>query len=492
MNVIARQGFKYSIIGYLGFLLGTVSAIFIFPYDLEFYGKLRYIMPMAEILLPIVVFGLSYSNIKFFFQTKQDGKNQNLLSLSLVGVCINFVLFVGGFYAASYLFPELKDTQLWEMKLLILPLVLVLSLSTVFNKYISNYKRIVIPNILDNFLPKIANLGAFLLFFFVAIPEKWAFLFFFVMFALGLLLYYLYTNKLEKITFDFSTAYIKKDNLYKKIANYSFYGFLGNIGTYIALRIDNVMIGDYLGLEENGIYSTIIAIISLLSIPAMGLYAISAPVINKHLENKEYEELDTFHKKTSLTLFFLGLVLFSCICVGFPYLANFMKNGDIIQQGEPVIWILGITMLFDLATGFNGYIISLSKFYRFSTFVMIVLSFLTITLNLYFIKNTNLGLLGVALATAISLTLFNVVKIIFNYYKFKVQPFTIEMVYAGIVGTLGITVVIMLPDFSNNFINLIYKPGIILIFFLIANYFLKIFPLEKYINKAFLKSITKF
>jgi O-antigen/teichoic acid export membrane protein len=492
MSVIARQGFKYSIIGYLGFLLGTIASIFIFPYDVKFYGKLRYIMPMAEIILPIVVFGLSYSNVKFFFSTKNDGKHQNLLSLSLVAVFINFLIFVGGFVMAAYFFPELKVTQLWKMKLIILPLVLVLGLITVFNKYISNFKRIVVPNILDSFLPKIANIGAFSLFFFLAFPEKIAFYFFFGIFFLGLVAYYIYTNKLEKFTPDFSTGYFKKDKLYRQIFNYSFYGFLGNIGTYIALRIDNVMIGDYLGFQENGVYSTLLAIISLISIPSMGLYAISAPLINKHLELKEYEELDLFHKKTSLTLFFLGLVLFSCICVGFPFLTSLMKNGELFKQSEPVIWILGISMLFDLATGFNGYILSLSKFYRFSTFVMIILSVVTVTLNLYFIKNTNLGLLGIAMATGISLTLFNLTKIIFNYVKFKVQPFTIEMMYAAIIGTLGITVAVMLPDFKNNFINLLYKPGFVLVLFLIGNYFLKIFPLEKYLNKTFLKSIFKF
>ncbi len=53
MSVVARQGFKYSIIGYIGFLLGTVSAIFIFPNDFEFYGKLRYSMQTAEMLVPL-------------------------------------------------------------------------------------------------------------------------------------------------------------------------------------------------------------------------------------------------------------------------------------------------------------------------------------------------------------------------------------------------------------------------------------------------------
>ena len=66
MSVIVRQGIKYSLIGYLGFLLGTFANFFIFPYDMEFYGKLRFVFPMAEMLVPIVVFGISFSNVKFF------------------------------------------------------------------------------------------------------------------------------------------------------------------------------------------------------------------------------------------------------------------------------------------------------------------------------------------------------------------------------------------------------------------------------------------
>lgn len=492
MSVIARQGFKYSIIGYLGFLLGTISAVFIFPFDMVFYGKLRYILPTAQLLLPIVVFGLSFSNVKFFHQTQKDGKHQNFLSLSLVAVCLNFLIFACGFYLAAYFFPVIKTYKIWEMKRMILPLILVLGLSAVFNKYISNFKRIVVPNILDNLLPKIANLGAFCLFYFFFLPEKWALYFFFGIFVLGLIIYYFYTQKLENFKPDFSLDYVKKDNLIRTVFTYSFYGFLGNIGNIVAVGIDNVMIGEFLGFEENGVYSVLISIISLTTIPAMGLFTISAPLINEYLAEEKFEELDVFYKKTSLTLFFLGMVLFCCICVGFPFLTNFIKNGELFKQAEPVVWIIGIAMLFDLATGFNGHIISLSKYYRFNIVVMLLLASLTITLNLYFIKNTNLGLLGIAMATAISLTLFNISKIIFNYVKFKVQPFTIEMMYAAIIGTLGITVAVLLPDFKINLINLIYKPALVIGFFLVGNHFLKIFPVEKYLNKTFLKSIFKF
>lgn len=492
MSVVARQGFKYSVVGYLGFLLGTFSAIFVFPHDMEFYGKLRYVLPTAEMLLPVVVFGLSFSNVKFFNQTHQDGKHQNFLSLSLLGILLNFIIFLIGYFAVNLLFPKLQETEMWQMKRLILPLILVLAFSAVFNKYLSNFKRIVVPNIFENLLPKIANLGAFCLFFFIGFPEKAAFLFFIGIFILGLFGYIYYTNRLEKLKPDFSTEYIKKDNLWKEVLNYSFYGFLGNIGNFIAVRIDSVMIGEFLGFEPNGVYNTLYSIISLITVPAMGLYSISAPIINKHLAENDYEELDRLHKKSSLILFFLGLVLLSCVLVGFPYLTHFIKNGELLRKSEPVIWVLGFAMLFDLATGFNGHIISLSKYYRFNIVVMLFLAVTTVLLNIYFLKNTNLELFGIAIATSISLTLFNIAKITFNYIKFGVFPLTIEMIYALIIGTLGITVAIILPDFKSSFVNLIYKPSIILILFFIGNYFLKIFPLEDYINKKFLGSIFKF
>lgn len=492
MSVVARQGFKYSLIGYFGFLLGTFSAIFIFPHDMFFYGKIRYALSTAEMFLPIVVFGLSFSNVKFYTKTAEDGKQQNFLSLSLAGVFINFILFVALYFLANFLFPELKEMESWKMKRLILPLILVLAFSAIFNKYLSNFKRIVIPNIFENLLPKIANLGAFCLFFFLGFPEKAVYVFFLGMFILGLFGYIFYTNKLEKLQPDFSTDYIKKDNFWKEILNYSFYGFLGNLGNFVALRIDNYMIGEFLGFEPNGVYNTLYSIISLITVPAMGLYSISAPIINKHLAENDYEELDRLHKKSSLYLFFLGLVLLSCVLVGFPYLTHFIKNGELLRQAEPVIWVLGFAMLFDLATGFNGHIISLSKYYRFNIVVMLFLAITTVVLNIYFLKNTNLELFGVAVATAISLTLFNIAKIIFNYIKFGVFPLTIEMIYALIIGTLGITVAIILPDFKSDLVNLIYKPFFVLTLFFVGNYFLKIFPLENYINKKFIKSIFKF
>ena len=430
----------------------------------------------------------------FFGKAKEEGKHQNLFSLSLIGVGINFLIFLLGFFAFFYIFSSFQeDSELWDMKRLILPMVLVMSLSAVFNRYISNFKRIVVPNIFENIFPKLANLGAFCLFFFLGTSEKISYGFFLGVFVLGLIGYVMYTNKLEKIEPDFSTDFVKKDKLWKEILNYSFYGFLGNLGSFLALNISNYMIGEKLSFEENGIYSTVFSVVQLISIPSMGLYNISAPIISKHFADDTIKELDVYYKKTSLSLFFLGLVLFSCIAVGYPYLTDFMpKSGKLLLEAQPLVWVIGFALLFELATGFNSHIISMSKYYRFNIYVMLFLAVLTTSLNFYFINKTSLGILGISISYAVSLTIFNLTKIAFNYYQFKVSPFTIEMLYSVILATLAISLAIVLPNFSNSFLNLVYKPALVLIIFFVGNHFMRIYPLDKFLTKDFLKSLFKF
>ena len=123
---------------------------------------------------------------------------------------------------------------------------------------------------------------------------------------------------------------------------------------------------------------------------------------------------------------------------------------------------------------------------------MLILAVLTISLNMIFLRYTDLGILGIAVAYAISLSLFNIIKIVFNYIKFKVFPLGIEMIYALILGFLSINVAILLPDFKLNILNLFYKPGVVLLLLFIGNHFLKIYPLDKFLNRDFIRSLFKF
>lgn len=481
MSIVAKQSFKYTIIGYLGFLLGTFSAVFVFPLNLEFYGKLRFIMNSAEIITPFIILGISYANVKFFYQSQRDNKHHNLLSISLLVVGINFILFLFGFILMPIIFPKIKNLEIWEYKFYVIPLVLILSICAIFNKFISNYKRIAISNIFDNLFPKLANILSFSLFFFLGIAQSISFLVFISFFFISMVGYIIYTNNLEKINYDFSTQYLQKNNLWRAVANYSFFSFLGTFGNQ--LNINNQMIGEFMSMKEVGVYSILYSLISLISIPQLGLFNVSAPIINQSLSEKKYADLDKFYKKTSLSLFFLGAILFSCIVTGFPYIASMMKNGKLLLEFQSIIWIWGTAVLFDLATGFNGNIISLSKYYKFNILMMLIFALFTIGLNYYFIKYTELKLIGIAISTAISTSIYNGIKVLFNYWKFKVSPFSIEMVFASIICSIAVSLALILPNFKNPLINMIYKPLLVLICIFIGNTVIKIVDLKDFYKK---------
>lgn len=481
MSLVTRQSFKYSVIGYLGFLLGTFSSVFLFPMDYEFYGKLRFIVNSAELLTPFILFGVSYSSVKFFYRTQKKNEHQNMLFFSFFFILITFFVFLILFFLFSFIFPNFLESELWKYKFYILPLVLILSVSGLLGKYISNYKRIAVSNIFDNLFPKLGNFFAFGIFFFFGASLHLSFGVLLLFFLSSMFGYIYYLNRLETIKFHFSLNFLKEDALWKRFFSYSFFSFLGTFANQ--LSINNQMVGEFLGMKLMGVYSILYALISLISIPQMGLFNISAPIINEVLEEKNYAKLNEFYKKTSLSLFLLGAILLSCILLGFPFLASLMKNNELLMENQVVIWIWGLAILFDLSTGFNGHIISLSKYYRFNILMVILMSGVTILMNLYFIFYTELKLWGIAISTGVALVLYNGVKVFFNYHKFGVSPFSFSMLKVFLLCFFSFLVSYFLPIFEENIINLLYKPLFFLILCFLGNLIFKIFSLQEFFQK---------
>ena len=104
-----------------------------------------------------------------------------------------------------------------------------------FNKYISNFKRIVVPNIFENLFPKNCQFISFSLFFYLGFQN--IFPFFLFIFVLAFFSDILFTmNKLEKIHLDFNFRLSQtKSFLEKKFSVIVLRIFRGNLGSVLAL-----------------------------------------------------------------------------------------------------------------------------------------------------------------------------------------------------------------------------------------------------------------
>ncbi len=94
-----------------------------------------------------------------------------------------------------------------------------------------------------------------------------------------------------------------------------------------------------------------------------------------------------------------------------------------LLQSVPTLVILGLGVVINMGTGFNSEIITFSKHYRFNVIAILVMIVLNIGLNLFLVLGLDMGMLGVAYSSFISISVFNLLKTFYIKQKFGILPF---------------------------------------------------------------------
>lgn len=471
LNAIFKQSIKYSICSYFGCLLGALSTIFIYPLDYTFYGTIRYFFSISEIALPIVLIGMSQANVRFYKELKAKNRQHQLLSFSFFFttlLCLLFYLFHPIF---KFCFPNL---YIWKYKFFIFIFIFILAINQIINKYLTNLKRIVIPGIIEAFLPKLGVIIAFYYFISYKISINSSILIFIIFFFIASILYIIYLIKIDNYHFSYNFIFLKKNQFYKRFFSFGFFTLLGAICNILILRIDSIIIFELIGKKFNGYYAIYLSIINLVSLPTFGIYSISTPIIRDYINKNNFKELAKFYKKNSFNLFFFGSFLFSMICCSIDSIFNIINHGDELTPYLSLIYIFGFSTLFDLATGFSSQIISMSYYYRYNVYFMMVILFLNILLNFIFVYIFHLGLIGVGYVNSISLFVYNIMKLIFNYQRFRLNPFSFKMIKVFILVIMSLFINFLIPKYNYEILNAANKLLTNIIFFLIGTYYFKL------------------
>lgn len=447
-----KQAFYFTIINYLGILIGIVSTLFIYPKNKEMLGIFRYVEALSQILFPILLLGASHALINFHPKLNQHHKKQ-LFNYSIVSVFIMSGIVFSMLFFGSYF------SLLANMKFIYfaMPIAFCLALIELFKKQATIIQKIAIPTFLDNIIPKIALPILFLLLLNDCISENKSLLFYAFSYGLILLLLtlYLFFHYKPKFNLNFDSLFI--DVPRKEYYKYSLYAFAGSLGSLFAFRIDSLMIPKLVSMQANGTFSIGVTLASALAVPATGIFTLYAPIISNYIKENNFKALDLKYKEVSKLLFFIGALLYSCIFLGINNLFLLLPTHDALIDSIPVILILGFNVLVNMGTGFNGEIITYSKYYKFNIIAIFVLIVLNVSLNVFFVKVLHLGIEGFAYASLIAMVLFNLSKLLFIYHKFKILPFDKSYLKLVIITTSILVLISVLPEFSLIWVNLIYK-----------------------------------
>ena len=478
-----KQAFFFTVINYVGILIGIVSTLFIYPKNKEMLGVFRYVESLSQIIFPIMLLGASQALIKF--GPKLDNRQEKqLFNYSIISIVVISLFLLTSIGLLSF-FPIFKG---FKYIYLAFPIAFSLALIDLFKKQATIIQKIAVPTFFDNIVPKLALPLVFLMVLNNYFTLNNSLVFYCVSYGLitVFIACYLFYFFKPAFNFNFKSLFteISKTELYR----FSLYAFAGSLGSVFAFRIDAIMIPKFLSMEDNGTFSIGVTLASALAVPATGIFILYAPLISNYIKDNAIAELDSKYKEISKLLFFIGALLYSCIFLGIENLFLLLPTHENLMASIPVILILGFNVLVNMGTGFNGEIITYSKYYRFNLIAIGILILLNVSLNIIFIKVFHYGIEGVAVASLISMLLFNFSKLLFIYQKFRILPFDKSYLKLILVLSIVLFVSANLPNLETVLWNLIFKTIFCLSINLLLIYKLKlVFSFNFWVEKTMLK-----
>jgi len=447
---------KYSVYNYIGAFIGVFSNLFIYTSNQEFLGVLRYTESLAYIFWPIMLMGGSSCLINFTPKFKGEA-NTKLFSYALLTILRNslfifVILFLGMEFFGSYV----------KLEFIYYSVILALFLAglDLLKKQLTIHKKIAFPTVLDNLIPKLVLPLIFILYYYNFIEGDIIGLSLYICaYFIIILALFLYGSKLKIFLFTLQIKALFTIISKKEYYNYSFFALAGSLGYLFVFKLDALMIPNLISYKANGVYSIATVAASVIFIPARGMFSLYAPQVSSMVKAERFQELNTLYKNVARSLLFLGLLIYSAIFLGVENLFQIMPSKEVLLQTVLVIYIIGATSVFNMATGFNSEIINYSKYYKFNIIALGILTLLNLVCNYVFIVTYNWGIEGAALASFLSIVIYNLLKVGFIYKRMNLLPFDSVFFKLLFVQFALILVFYLLPNFSNPFFNIVFKVG---------------------------------
>jgi O-antigen/teichoic acid export membrane protein len=245
---------------------------------------------------------------------------------------------------------------------------------------------------------------------------------------------------------------------------YGGFVLMGNASGAIIANIDGLMVSAYSGLKSTGVYTIAFFIAQVVEIPKRSLSQVLVPLVSEANKNNDIPKLRELYKKSSINQLIMGGSIFLCVWCNIENIFQLIPNGHLYVAGKWVVFYIGLAKLFDMATGINSEIIGTSKYYKFDLVFYIFLSIVGIVANVILIPL--LGITGAAIASAISVFLFNTARFIFIAKLFTMQPFSFSTVVVIMLGVAVIVGNVFMPEIGYPLINIFVRSILILSVFL--------------------------
>jgi O-antigen/teichoic acid export membrane protein len=488
MGIIQRQSIKASIATYLGIVIGAVNLMILFPRWLtqEQLGLTRVLIAVAILFSQAALLGAPFALIRYFpFFKVREQKHHGFAALMMLMVLAGFMvvgLLVFIFrHPVEHLYD--KRSPLFAANFSwIFPLALFMVLSELFFYYCRALLKLPIPVFFREVMLRIAQTVAVFLFYMKWISFQWMIALFVGSYLLQLLLLTGYVFWLKEFFF-FTRIHLERKVPLNQILRYSFITFAAVSAAIYTQNIDVILLGYLLNLDNTAIYSIAFFIGTIVQIPARNMNMVAATIVAEAWKEQDFPQIQKLYSQTSLTQLLIGGFIFLLVWFNVDLILSFIPKD--YSGAKPVIFMIGLGKLFDMATGINGEIINTSKHVKVNLFTNLLLIVISTAMNFWLIAVY--GIMGAAIATAVSVFFFNAIRMVFLYYEYRLQPFEWASGKGALLLLVCFGVGMVLPSTGHVWVDSVYRSAILIVLFVSPLIYLKISP---EINAAFRSAIS--
>jgi O-antigen/teichoic acid export membrane protein len=417
--------FKVAGMGF-GYLFTLLVARY---YGAETMGLYALSLTMLNIFVTIGVFGFDNALVKFVADYNSNEKPWLVKEIYLkvlfivihVGVLLTFVLYFGADFFANNIFKKEKLISFLQITALaVLPFVLLRINATLFR----GLKKIKLFAFFDNMSVMLFSLIGLSI---IALLLKDQHDTVVIAMQVTSIVFLMFISFMIVKKYTTILKYNSKNILqFRNILKVSFPMLLTSSMALVMGWTDIVMLGMFRSEAEVGVYSVVVKLAGLTSIALIAINSIAAPKFSEFYSKGDMEGLKNIAQSSTKMIFFTSMPVIA-ILILFPKQILGMF-GEEFTVGYLALWILMTGQIVNSMTGSVGYILIMTGKEKLFQNIIIFTSILNILLNYVLVETY--GLVGVALSTAISLSLLNLipyfyVKYYYGFYTFSLNSFKI-------------------------------------------------------------------
>jgi O-antigen/teichoic acid export membrane protein len=435
MRSIRRQSIISSIVIYIGFLVGIFN-IYLFTKQGIFldsqYGLYNAFIAIAMMMMAVANMAMPSYIYKFYpyYKDHLPEKKNDQLTIALVTGIIGFILVIitgllfKGIVVKKYIAnaPEIVRDYYW-----IFILGFGFMVFTILEAYAWQLHRSVFTNFLKEVVWRFFTTVLILLFATGIIDSFELFIRIFSFsypFIAAVLFLYLFINKNLHFTFRISKVTRRLSGSILRLCSFV---YAGSLIFTISLVFDSLVISSKLDLAQLAVYSVAQNIAAMIQVPQRAIIASSIAHLSQAWKDKNMGLIQRIYQRSSINQLLFASGLLSLVVLCFLDAVTTFQLKDTYLNAFYVVVFLGLAKLVDMGTGVNAQIIATSTYWRFEMISGVILLLLMLPLSYFF--TIEYGIVGTAAAQLISITVYNIIRIVFLWRKFRLFPFTMKSVY---------------------------------------------------------------